>query len=78
MTTDECDHTGFVESEDSAEPGMNTSTNKQVCLSRSWKEWDVEKAGGSVCHQLLVALRVPRIRLGCTTAEHLEESLDNI
>lgn len=45
VTTNECDHAELVESKDSAESGMNTSTNKRVCLSRSWKEWDVEKAG---------------------------------
>lgn len=43
---DGCDHTGFVESENSAEPGMNPSTNKRVCLWGSWKEWGVEKAVG--------------------------------
>lgn len=35
VTTNECDHAELVESKDSAELGMNTSTNKQVCLSRS-------------------------------------------
>jgi hypothetical protein len=38
----------FIKSEVTAEPGMNVSTNKQVCPSRSWKEWDVGKVGGAI------------------------------
>lgn len=77
VTTNECDHAELVESKDCAEPGMNTSTNKQVCLSGSWKEWVGHGEGrGGVCHQLLVALRELRTMLGRAASEHLEEPLD--
>lgn len=78
VTMDRCDHAGFIEYENPADPGilLNPFTNKRVCAGAGrngvWR-----RPPGNVCHQLLVAHRELRM-LGRTTPEHLEKSLDSI